>query len=130
MNRSAVQYKSRLKQHLRCSRRTKVKLMESFSHLLNGFLGENPDATTADLCNAFGPPEEMAATLMEQVEEKDKRAYKLQQLVLCTMAIFLASVLILTSIAVFFWKEKPIAVDDDTVTDDFFYISEDSAGGE
>lgn len=110
MNNNAARYKSKLKRKLQCNRGTKADLLEEFSHLLDGFLDENPDATYTDLSNAFGPPEEMAKILMDKVDEQEKRAYKQRQLLLRIAAAVLAIVLIIATIDVFFIKQRPLEV--------------------
>lgn len=120
MNNNAARYKSKLKRKLQCSRGTKAKLLEEFSHSMDGFLDENPDATYTDLSNAFGPPEEMAKILMDKVDEQEKRAYKLRQLLLRIAAAVLAVVLMLVTIDVFFIKQRPLEVINGTnVVNDF-----------
>lgn len=122
MNNSAARYKSKLKRKLQCNRGTKAKLLDEFSHLLDGFLDENPDAAYTDLSNAFGPPEEMAKTLMEQVSEQEICTYKMHQALLHIVAVVLAIVLIFITITVFFWKEKPVAVDSGVTVEETFDI--------
>lgn len=125
MNNKVARYKSKLKRKLQCNRGTKAKLLEEFSPLMDGFLDENPDATYTDLSNAFGPPEEMAKILMDKVDEQEKRAYKLRQLLLRIAAAVLAIVLVIVTITVFFWKEKPIdAVDGGEVVDSFEVVND------
>lgn len=125
MNHSAARYKSKLKRKLQCSRGTKAELLADFTHSLDGFLDENPDATFAELGSAFGPPEEMAKILMDKVDEQETRTYKLHQLLLRIAAAVLAIVLIITTIDVFFWKEKPIdAFDGGEVVDSFEVVND------
>ncbi len=120
MNHSAVRYKRKLKRKLQCSRGTKADLLADFTHSLDGFLDENPDATFADLGNAFGPPEEMAKTLMEQVSEQETHTYKRQQFLLHIVAIILAIVLLLITLDIFLIKQRPLEVVNGTnVVDDF-----------
>ena len=126
MNNDAKRYKSKLKRKLQCNRATKAKLLDEFSHSLDGFLDENPDASFDDLCSAFGPPEEMAHILMDKIDDREKHAYKTQQLVLCIVAGVLAIVMISVTLYIFFWKEKPInaiysgeIIDGFKVTNDF-----------
>lgn len=120
MNSSAVRYKSKLKRKLQCSRGTKAELLADFTHSLDGFLDENPDATFADLGSAFGPPEEMAKTLMEQVSEQETRTYKLHQFLLHIGAIILVIVLLLITLDIFFIKQRPLEVVNRTnVVNDF-----------
>lgn len=124
MNNSAARYKSKLKRKLQCSHGTKARLVEEFSHSLNGFLEENPDASFADLSNAFGPPEEMARMLMEEVDEKELRSYKTKHSLLRIVSIVLALTLVLVTAAVFFIKQKPLQVVNGGSIVDSFVIEE------
>lgn len=128
MNNSAKRYTSKLKRTLPCTRATKAKLLEEFSHLLDGFLDENPDATYADLSNAFGPPEEMAEALMEKVSEQEKRAFGHRRLVRRIVAAILAIALLILTAHTWIWKEKPIIVDSGVVVDETFDIPDSTAG--
>lgn len=128
MNNSAKRYTSKLKRTLPCTRATKVKLLGEFSHLLEEFLDENPDATYADLSNAFGPPEEMAEALMEKVSEQEKRAFGHRRLARRIVAAILAIALMILTVHTLIWKEKPIIVDSVVVVDETFDIPDSTAG--
>lgn len=130
MNNSAARYKSKLKRKLQCNRGTKAKLLDEFSHLLDGFLDENPDAAYIDLSNAFGPPEEMAKTLMEQVSEQETHTYKQHQALLHIVAVVLAIVLILIAIIALLWKQKPVIRNTDVSTSNEFVVTETFIEGE
>lgn len=113
MNRSAARYKSKLKKKLPCGHATKAKLLEEFSYSLDGFLEEHPDAAFSDLCLAFGPPDEMAAVLCEQISKKETRAYGVRKNVFRVIAGALVVLLILTAIHTFFYKRKPVSYESD-----------------
>ncbi len=130
MNSSAARYKSKLKQKLQCSRRMKAELLTDFTHSLDGFLDEKPDATFADLSNAFGPPEEMANILMEQVSEQETCTYKLHQTLRHIVAVVLAIVLFLFTVYVLFWKQKPIISYTEIITSTEFVVTETLIEGE
>ena len=120
MNHNAMRYKSKLKRRLQCNRATKAKLLDEFSHSLDGFLEENPDATFADLSNAFGPPEEMARILMAEISEEETRKYRLHVRFKRILAGFCAAAVLIFTFYVFFWKEKPInAIYSGEVIEDF-----------
>lgn len=130
MNNSARRYKSKLKRKLQCSRATKAKFLNEFSHSLDGFLDENPDASFNDLSDAFGPPEEMANILMDKVDAQEKRTYRLCQLLMYIVIVLLAIVLALTTISVFFWKEKPVTRETDISTSNEFVVTDTHIKGE
>jgi len=120
MNNNAKRYKSKLKRKLQCSRAKKVRLLDEFSHSVDGFLEENPNANFVDLSNAFGPPEEMAKVLMDKLDDREKRAYKIRRLGLHIVAGVLSILLLFTSVYVFFIKQRPLIRDADVnITDDF-----------
>lgn len=120
MNQSAQKYKNRLRKELRCANTARERLLDSFDSTLEGYLDENPNASLEDLCNAFGPPEEMANILMEQVSSKGVAVYRRRKLCVCVVGVLLAVALLVMALAVFFWKEKPIiAVDEGEIIDSF-----------
>ncbi len=130
MNHSAVRYKRKLKRKLQCSRGTKADLLADFTHSLDGFLDENPDATFADLGNAFGPPEEMANILMDKVNDHERHSYKVRQLVQRIVVGILAAILLLVTIYIFFIKQHPLVRDADVSTSNKFVVTETFIEGE
>ncbi len=108
MNHNAMRYKSKLKRKLQCNRATKARLLDEFSRSFDGFLEENPDASFADLSNAFGPPEEMAHILMEKLSVEDTRQYRRHIYIKRVVAAFCAAAFLLFVAYVFFEKQKPI----------------------
>ena len=124
MNNSARRYKSKLKRKLQCSRATKAKLLDEFSHSLDGFLDENPDANFADLSNAFGPPEEMAHILMEKLSVEETRQYRCHICVKRVVAAFCAAAFLLFVAYVFFEKQKPLAFSENDELVDVSIVNE------
>lgn len=110
MTSCTVQYKRKLKENLRCSCSAKRKLLDRFDDSLREYLDENPSPTMEELSTAFGPPEEMARTLMENVDEADKAAYSKFLVARRVTAGILAAVLLAFSAYVFFLKEIPMTV--------------------
>ena len=105
MNNNTKRYESKLKRKLQCNRATKARLLDEFSHSLDGFLDENPDATFADLSNAFGPPEEMAHILMERLSVEEIRQYRRHICVKRVVAAFCAAAVLIFTLYVFFYKD-------------------------
>lgn len=113
MNRSAARYKSKLKKKLPCGHATKAKLLEEFSCSLDGFLEEHPEAAYDDLCLAFGPPDEMAAVLREQISEKETRAYGVRKNVFRVIAGAIVVLVILAAAYILINTKKPIVSEKD-----------------
>lgn len=113
MNHNAMRYKSKLKRRLQCNRATKAKLLDEFSHSLDGFLEENPDANFADLSNAFGPPEEMAHILMEKLSMEDNRQHRRYIRIKRIVAALCTAAFLLFVAYVFFEKQKPLTFSED-----------------
>lgn len=124
MNNHAKRYKSKLKRKLQCSRATKAKLLEEFSHSLDGFLDENPDASFTDLSNAFGPPEEMARILMEKLSAEETRQYRLHTRMKRIVAALCAAAFLLFAVYVFFEKQKPLTFSEDDKSIEIFTSNE------
>lgn len=120
MNHSAQKYKRKLRKKLKCTNAARERVLNSFDSTLEGYLGDNPNASLADLCNAFGAPEDMASVLMEQVSPEEVATYHRRKLCVCVIGVLLAVALIVMAFVVFFWKEKPIvAVDEGEILDSF-----------
>ena len=124
MNNNAKRYKSKLKRKLQCNRATKARLLDEFSHSLDGFLDENPDATFADLSNAFGPPEEMAHILMEKLSMEDNRQYRRYIRIKRIVAAFCAAAFLLFVSYVFVEKQKPLTFNDNDELVDVSIVKE------
>lgn len=124
MNHSAQKYKNKLRKKLRCTNTARERLLDSFDSTLEGYLDENPNASLEDLCNAFGPPEEMANILMEQVSSEEVAIYRRRKLCVCVIGVLLAVALIVMALIVFLWKEKPFIADDEGEIIDSFVIDD------
>lgn len=105
MNHNAQRYRSKLKKHLPCMRKTRSKLLGEFDCMLNGFLDENPDASFDDLCKAFSPPEEMARILMAEISEEEARQYRLRIKFNRILAGLCAAAFLAFTLYVFFYKD-------------------------
>ncbi len=104
----ATQYIRSLKKQLFCTPSTKNRLVAQFESALSNYLDENPDATLEMLYVAFGTPEQMAATMMQdltQSEHENKhRQNRLHRFVIGTVL----TLLFIFSMYIFFIKQKPI----------------------
>ena len=112
-----TRYKAELRQHLKCSRTTKNRLMENFRNMLQCFLEENESADHAALVAAFGTPSEMAATLMAEIPQEEIKRYKEHDR---RKPLYIAIAILLTlliCVYVFFIKQKPLVqIDEHSVS--------------
>lgn len=108
MNASITQYKKAIKKQLLCCGATKKKLLTRLQTSLAEFEEEHPAPDTGILYDAFGPPEEMAKTLMEGVSGKEIEKYRRKKVVLRVIAGILVAALLLFTIYVFVVKQRPI----------------------
>ncbi|MCD7838576.1 MAG: hypothetical protein LUG65_06670 [Clostridiales bacterium] len=122
MNKATTSYRRAVCKHLRCGRTARRRLEEQLSGLLNAFEAENPAPDRAALEAAFGAPEELAATLMEELTPEEQNHWKKHKLVARVMLVALAALLAVFSIYTFFIKEKPVEI----TTYEFSYINGDS----
>ena len=60
-------YRRKLKKALRCGPVLKKRLLGQFSEMLGHFLEESPAPDTEQLTEAFGTPEALAASLLEEL---------------------------------------------------------------
>ncbi|MCD7757918.1 MAG: hypothetical protein LUH45_07090 [Clostridiales bacterium] len=107
MNEAATHYRREVRKHLRCGRSARQRLEEQLSGLLNAFLEDDPAPDRAAREAAFGAPEELAATLMEELTPEERGQWKRQRLAVRVVCMALAVLLAVFSIYTFFYKEKP-----------------------
>ena len=115
MNKEISRYQRELKRHMRCNVITKRKLTIHFNTSLSAFMEDQPDPTYEQLVAAFGPPQEMASILMEELSEREKIRYRFTQKVKIIFLGILATLFILFSLYVFFEKEFAVVESYDVV---------------
>lgn len=111
MNASITRYKKALRKQLLCSGTAKKELLARFQKSLVEFQEEHPAPDMQTVYDAFGPPGEMAKTLMEGVPQRDVEKYRRRRRFLRLIAGILAAVLLLFMLYVFIVKQKPIVSD-------------------
>ncbi len=99
------QYFRELKRHMHCSSRTKTKLLTKFQTQCQEGLEDNADYE-AMVAN-FGPPEEFAQTLMEEVPAEELTRYRRNHVLLRAVLGLLAAVVLLFSLSRFASRESP-----------------------
>lgn len=108
MTQGAWQYRKELKRALRCGQAARRRLLARWDSSLAGFLVENAAPAFDEIAAAFGPPKEMAQTLMAELTVADIRGYQLQRCILQFLAGLCAAELLLFAVYVFVEKQKPI----------------------
>lgn len=103
-----LRYRRSLKKQLRCGPLTRKKLLDRFGGSLAPFLEENPAPGYEQLVSAFGPPEEMAAVLMESVSAKEQARYQTGRKLIQILAVLVAVLFLAFVLYVFFVKEFSI----------------------
>ena len=99
------QYRRALKRKLRCSWGVRKRLLEKFDDAAFSYLENEPTPALAEVTEAFGPPEEMARTLMEEVTPKEAAAYKRGTILRRVLAGVAAAAVLAFAIYTFCWKE-------------------------
>lgn len=99
------QYRRVLKRKLRCSWDVRKRLLEKFDDAAFSYLENEPTPALAEVTEAFGPPEEMARTLMEEVTPKEAAAYKRGTILRRVLAGVAAAAVLAFAIYTFCWKE-------------------------
>lgn len=108
MSRVATRYIRSIKKQLTCTHATKRKLVTHFETALSNYLDEQPDATLEMLYTAFGTPEQMASTMMQDLPRSELDAYHRQNKLHRMLAGFVVVFFFIFTIYVFFLKQKPI----------------------
>lgn len=109
---AAAQYRRALEKKLRCGSETKKRLLDGFDQTLAVYLEERGEPTMDDLTAAFGPPEEMADTLMEGVTEQEKEQYHKTTLCLRIITSVLLALFIAFTVWLYFFKEVGLTYND------------------
>ena len=100
-----LRYRRSLKKQLRCGPLARKKLLDRFGGSLAPFLEENPAPGYEQLVSAFGPPEEMAAVLMESVSAKEQARYQTGRKLIQILAVLVAVLFLAFVLYVFFVKD-------------------------
>lgn len=108
MSRATIQYMRSLKKHLLCTHKTKRKLLAQFKQAMYNYVDEEPDATWEMLNSAFGTPEEMATTMMQDLPLSELTAFRRQNRLYQALAGSILVLLLSFTIYVFFVKQNPI----------------------
>lgn len=117
MTNALTQYKKELTKHLRCCGRTKTRLLERFDRTLSPFLEECDVPSMETLYTAFGPPDGMAALLMSEITSEEAAHYRRMTWAKPITAGILAALLFAFTIYVYFEKQKPFEIKDETIID-------------
>lgn len=115
MNHDAVCYEKALKKQLRCTGSTKKRLLLQFRSSLAAYLEEHPFPTASDLRDAFGPPEDMAKVLMENISEAEVKTYRKRALILKIIAVVLLAMILIQVVYSAFFKDYTIVTDDSII---------------
>lgn len=97
------QYMRELRRHLHCSRKVRNRLIEHFSAYQGGTVDGTPDY--GQMVTMFGPPKEMAQTLMEEVTGEERNAYSRNILFGKIVAIAMVLCFVIFSLYIMFIKE-------------------------
>ena len=108
MNKDIARYRWLLKRNLHCGIRKRRELLKQFNYALSDFMDEYSVPTYSQLSDAFGPPEEMACVLMENVSAEEREQYRIRQIVLKVLTAFVVILFALASMYVFFLKQYTI----------------------
>ena len=115
---AAVQYRRALKRKLRCSKKVKDRLLEGFDTTLDTCLEEHANPSMDVLIFAFGPPEEMAKTLMAEVTPQELAQYRRYSLFTQLLASILTVILVLSTVYIWFYKTNGLtAVNNGSIID-------------
>lgn len=96
-------YMREIRRHLRCSRKTRIRLLNRFTTYQRDAIDDAPDYD--QMVTMFGPPKEMARILMEEVTNEEQTAYEQSNLVKKIATILVAVAFVLSSLYIMFWKE-------------------------
>lgn len=99
-------YLRELRRYLRCSRKSKNRLLEQFTSYQCDVIDDTLDYD--QMVTMFGPPEEMARTLMEEVTKAEVYAYRRSKLRMVAAGIAACVLWIMFTVYVYWMKTIPI----------------------
>lgn len=99
-------YLHELRHHLRCSRKTKTRLLEQFKAYQRDTIDDTPNYD--QMVTMFGPPEEMARTLMEEVTQVEMHAYRRSKLRMVAAGVAACVLWVMFTAYVYWMKTIPI----------------------
>lgn len=115
MNKETARYRRELKKRLNCGGIKQRELLDQFDNSLSCFLEECPSPTYAQLEEAFGPPAEMAAILMESISPGERKRYHAEKALLKVLAGLAAALFVVFALYVFWQKEFVVIETYDTL---------------
>ena len=110
MSNAISAYIRAVKKDMPCTGEVKQKLTAGLLQKLTLCAEENDSVEMQLFCENFGPPEALAAELMQEVTPEQQKAYQIRKTVLRIVAGVLAAVCLAFVIYVFFVKQNPIYV--------------------
>lgn len=99
-------YLHELRRHLRCSRKSKNRILEQFTAYQRDAIDDAPDYD--QMVTMFGPPEEMARTLMEEVTQVEMHAYRRSKLRMVAAGVAACVLWVMFTAYVYWMKTIPI----------------------
>lgn len=110
-----VRYERALKKELRCGKKARKRLLEQFRDAQKNFLEENLVPDMAALQEAFGPPAEMASTLMASTTEEERTQYKKQKWICRIVLGVLIAALLGVAIYLLLQNDGPVEYHNDII---------------
>lgn len=107
MNREAKKYRRKVRKLLLCGFRRRKELMAQMERPMEAFLADCPNAKFAQLEAALGSPNEMAASLMENVPLREQKIADITKIAIRAAAV---ACFVAVTIYVYFWKQKPLDI--------------------
>lgn len=124
---SAVEkYKKKLARCLKCFKITKKRLIGGLKPTFEAFLQDAPDADYPALCAAFGPPEEMAKQLMQEVTLEERKQHKKHWIITAVIIGVLASLFVGFTVYVYAVQATPTYFEYNTVVFETVIVTQDA----
>lgn len=91
MNHAAGAYQRAVCKRIRCRRKVRKEARAHLQTAMALFLDEHPEATAADLYDAFGTPDELAATMQAELPPEEvtvwKREQRIWKIIVCVFVL-------------------------------------------
>ena len=117
MSKAIPAYIRAVKKHMHCTGAVKQELTAGLLQKLTQCAEENDPVDMQLLYENFGPPEALAAELMQEVTPGQQKASRIRKTVLRIVAGVLVTVFLGFMVYVLFDKQKPIVAYEETIDD-------------
>ena len=115
MNTAVRAYQQAVSKRIRCRRKVRKEAHAHLQTAMALFLNEHPEATAADLYDAFGTPDELAATMQAELPPEEVTAWKREQRIWKMIVCVFVLLVLLVVFHIGYFQLHPIYTKDEVI---------------